>query len=101
MPISVREEPAHHFQILVDGRFTCDAYHQFLDAVEWAIESSKSVTFDLYHTEYMEGSALGLFLIARSGLPHKNAILKVNQDSEIEEMLEAANFDKLFAIQRA
>lgn len=100
MSITVREEPANHFQISIGGRFTSDAYRSFLEAIDWVDPASKSITFDLHATEYMEGSALGLLLLARREFPHKNTILKVNNDSDIDEILELAHFDRLFAIKR-
>ena len=99
MPVSVKEDPANHFHIAVDGGFTRNTYPCFIDAVNWVLRSSKSVTFDFQKAEYIEASALGLLLLARGELPHKNAILKVNEGSDFEKLLETSRFGELFTVQ--
>jgi len=85
--------------IKIDGRFDFGSHHDFRDAYRGSSESGTVFTLDMSSTEYMDSSALGMILLLKEHAGTLGGDIKiVNASSEIKNILEIANFDKLFSV---
>jgi len=87
--------------IKISGRFDFSIHRDFRQAYEGAKPTSNKPCFvvDLSETEYMDSSALGMLLLLREHAGDDNANVKItNCRPVIKEILDIANFDKLFSI---
>ena len=87
--------------IKIKGRFDFDIHKEFRDAYEKLaaqIEDPKFI-IDLMDTEYMDSSALGMLLLLRDHAgSDKSKVMIINCDKVTKEVLDMANFDKLFTV---
>lgn len=90
--------------ITITGRFDFGIHREFRNAYEKAdtkVPQPKYVV-DLGGTEYMDSSALGMLLLLREHAGGDRAdVTIINCRAVIKEILDIANFDKLFAIKSA
>jgi len=85
--------------IKIDGRFDFGSHHDFRDAYRGSSESGTLFMLDMSNTEYMDSSALGMILLLKEHAGTLGGDIKiVNASSEIKNILEIANFDKLFSV---
>ncbi len=87
--------------IKISGRFDFSIHRDFRHAYEKAKPTSSQPCFvvDLSGTEYMDSSALGMLLLLREHAGSDNSNVKItNCRPVIKEILDIANFDKLFSI---
>jgi len=87
--------------IAITGRFDFTLHKEFREAYTEANKGGavNSYIIDLSGTDYMDSSALGMLLLLRefAGGDKGNIQIK-NCNSEIKEILEISNFDRLFNI---
>jgi HptB-dependent secretion and biofilm anti anti-sigma factor len=101
MTIDTNYDPvANAFVIKVSGRFDFGVHQGFRSAVEQITSKMKIIVVDLYATEYMDSSALGMLLVLRDKVNTNQQTIKlINTRPEVKKILEIANFDKLFNLQ--
>ncbi len=87
--------------VRLSGRFDFNAHREFRAAYEPLMTDSsvRSVNIDMGGVEYLDSSALGMLLMLRdkSGAANK-ALALVNIPAPVKQVLEIANFGKLFKI---
>lgn len=86
--------------IRLSGRFDFNAHREFRDAVDQVLKSEpQEIQVDFGAVDYLDSSALGMLLMlrdkARGG--GKNVSL-ANCRGAVKQVIEIANFGKLFAI---
>jgi len=87
--------------ITISGRFDFSIHGGFRQAYEKSESKSKNPNFviDLSGADYMDSSALGMLLLLREYAGGDDAKVKIaNCRPVIKEILDIANFDKLFSI---
>jgi anti-anti-sigma factor len=83
--------------IAVAGKFDFQVYEEFRTAYSSTAGSGVSYTVDLSDTEYLDSSALGMLLLLREHAGGENAEIEIVRASpEVRNILEVANFGKLF-----
>ena len=85
-----------HSVIAVDGRFTFDVRDQCLAVIDAVPPRARRITIDLTRTEYLDSAALGMLIRAREKFKGAQLGLKVKAKSPASEILEVANFHKMF-----
>ena len=94
-----KSDDSKQVTIKIDGRFDFGSHHDFRDAYRGANEAGTVFVLDMSKTEYMDSSALGMILLLKEHSGTLGGDIKiVNATSEIRNILEIANFDKLFSI---
>jgi len=87
--------------IAISGRFDFGIHREFRNAYEKAEVKTPHPKFivDLGGTEYMDSSALGMLLLLREHAGgDRSDVTIINCRPVIKEILDIANFDKLFTI---
>ena len=83
--------------IRVPERFDFSFHNEFRESYEKSTASQ--FVLDMRQTNYMDSSALGMLLQLKERSSGKaDAVKIVNVRPEIRQILEIANFDKLFSI---
>lgn len=88
--------------IAINGRFDFGVHREFRVAYEKAETKTPHPRYivDLRNTEYMDSSALGMLLLLREHAGGDKADVLISHCGPvIREILNIANFDKLFKIQ--
>ncbi|MDH5517290.1 MAG: STAS domain-containing protein [Gammaproteobacteria bacterium] len=100
MSISVeKSDDGKKVVIKIDGRFDFSSHHEFRDAYRGATEAATIFILDMTSTEYMDSSALGMILLLKEHSGTLGGDIKiVNANAEVKNILQIANFDKLFSI---
>jgi len=102
MSIKGNLEPDNNMlRIEIDGRFDFTLHKEFRDIYTNSNINSKVSKYiiDLTATNYMDSSALGMLLLLREYAGGESAQIEViGCNSEIKEILEISNFDRLFKI---
>ncbi len=97
MAISTKTDTTKQI-IQVKGRFDFSVQAEFRQAYE-SVEPSMQFIIDFRDADYIDSSALGMLLLARDYAGGDNAKIEiVNCGSEIKNILEISNFQKLFKI---
>ena len=88
-------------EVRLSGRFDFNAHRDFRNAYEPLMAESdiRAVTIDMGGVEYLDSSALGMLLMLRdkAGAANK-ALTLTNVRGPVKQVLEIANFGKLFPI---
>ncbi len=88
-------------EVRLSGRFDFNAHREFRAAYEPLMTDSgvRSVAIDMGGVEYLDSSALGMLLMLRdkAGAANKSLTL-MNIRGAVKQVLEIANFGKLFKI---
>jgi len=88
-------------EVRLSGRFDFNAHRDFRNAYEPLMAESdiRAVTIDMGGVEYLVSSALGMLLMLRdkAGAANK-ALTLTNVRGPVKQVLEIANFGKLFRI---
>lgn len=102
MPLQTQVSPdGSKVTIAIAGRFDFGIHREFRNAYEKAEVKSGTPSYivDLGGTEYMDSSALGMLLLLREHAGgDRSEVTIVNCRPVIKEILDIANFDKLFTI---
>ena len=91
-------EQGNTITIKVSGRFDFSAHQEFINAYRDVPKGEKSFIVDLSATEYMDSSAMGMLLQLREHGDKASQIELTQANSNIQEILRIANFDKLFKL---
>jgi anti-anti-sigma factor len=87
--------------IRLQGRFDFNAHRDFREAVDASLAdaSSREVMVDLADVDYLDSSALGMLLMLRDKAKASGrAVSLANCRGAVKQVLDIANFSKLFAI---
>ena len=87
--------------IAINGRFTFEDHREFRKAYNDCLEIKgvKKVAIDFLRAEYLDSSALGMLLMLRERAKSMNVdVSLVNAKGSVYQVLEIANFHKLFSI---
>jgi HptB-dependent secretion and biofilm anti anti-sigma factor len=86
-------------RIKLAGRFDFNSHREFRAAYEPLLENTevRSLIIDLGSVDYLDSSALGMLLMVRDKVATANkTILLANAQSGVKQVLDIANFSKLF-----
>ncbi|MCW5619942.1 MAG: STAS domain-containing protein [Burkholderiales bacterium] len=90
-----------HVRISLNGRFDFSAHRIFRESYAPSLESKeiKEVEIDLGSVDYLDSSALGMLLMLREKAQAVNKSVSLsNCQQAVRQVLDIANFSKLFAI---
>lgn len=88
-------------RIAISGRFDFSTHREFHDASQRPLHepAAKCIEIDLGAVDYLDSSALGMLLLLREKAAAVDKTLSLtNCRGVVSEILEVANFAKLFAI---
>lgn len=83
------------------GRFDFNSHREFREAVDSALDAgdTREVAVDLGSVEYLDSSALGMLLMLRDKAQGAGkSVTLANCRGSVRQVLDIANFGKLFAI---
>jgi anti-anti-sigma factor len=86
-------------RIKLVGRFDFNSHREFRAAYESLMDNAevRTLVVDLTGVDYLDSSALGMLLMVRDKASSANkAILLANAQSGVKQVLDIANFSKLF-----
>jgi len=86
-------------RIKLAGRFDFNSHREFRAAYEPFLENAevRSLVIDLGSVDYLDSSALGMLLMVRDKVATANkTIVLANAQSGVKQVLDIANFSKLF-----
>ncbi|MES2771848.1 MAG: STAS domain-containing protein [Pseudomonadota bacterium] len=87
--------------VSLNGRFDFNSHRDFRASYEPLMENQviSSITIDLAEVDYLDSSALGMLLMLRdkAGVA-KKAVALTNPKGSVRQVLDIANFGKLFQI---
>jgi len=89
--------------IHIDGRFDFNLHKDFRELYSSYNSEAKIKEYiiDLSETKYMDSSALGMLLLLREYAGGDSGNIRIKGcNSEITEILEISNFDRLFKIDK-
>ncbi|MEK6662467.1 MAG: STAS domain-containing protein [Pseudomonadota bacterium] len=87
--------------LTINGRFDFSIHRDFRANYEQILGASgvRELDVDLKGVDYVDSSALGMLLLLREKATTKNIQMKlVGAQSAVRQVLEVANFGRLFAI---
>jgi HptB-dependent secretion and biofilm anti anti-sigma factor len=82
-------------------RFDFSSYRKFRESYEPALENPrvKSIIIDLSHVQYIDSAALGIMLLLRDKARMAGKQISIaNPKGAVKELLDIANFNKLFSV---
>lgn len=98
---TVVEKVGESAVIRLSGRFDFNAHRNFREAVDkaLALPETSAIGVDLAEVSYLDSSALGMLLMLRDKARAGNhAINLLRATGSVKQVLEIANFSKLFTI---
>lgn len=96
--ISSESDDGRVVTIQVDGRFDFATHQAFMQAYKAYTPGEKRFIVDLRNTDYLDSSAMGMLLQLREYSRNDEQIELVNGNDAVNEILQIANFDKLFRV---
>lgn len=87
--------------IKMAGRFDFNSHRQFREAYQQVMDNPavKEIEIDLGAVDYLDSSALGMLLLLREKTAAANKPLAlINCRGVVQQVLDVANFNKLFTI---
>jgi len=97
--VSEKSGDGKQVTIKIEGRFDFGSHHDFRDTYRSNNDPGTSFSLDMSATEYMDSSALGMILLLKEHASTLGGEIEiVNASSDIKNILEIANFDKLFKV---
>lgn len=84
--------------IHVSGRFDFAAHEAFLQSYRAYARGEKRYVVDLSDADYLDSSAMGMLLQLREYSENASDVELMNGNDTVRELLEIANFDKLFKV---
>lgn len=93
-------ESADKRQVLlkVSGRFDFSSHREFSSAYKQFPKADRQFVVDLSATDYMDSSSMGMLLQLREHASAAKPVTLANPNEMVREILQIANFDKLFTI---
>lgn len=88
-------------KIAMSGRFDFNSHRQFRDAYDAIMQNpdAREIEIDLGAVDYLDSSALGMLLLLREKTSNANkSMALINCRGVVQQVLEVANFNKLFTI---
>lgn len=85
--------------IKVAGRFDFSTHQDFVQSYKGFSKGEKSFVVDLAGAEYLDSSAMGMLLQLREYNRLGEQVVLVNGNQAVNDVLQIANFGKLFVIQ--
>jgi len=102
MPMQINtNEDGHKATLRLEGRFDFNASREFRDSYERILSQREveSIDVDLSDVNYLDSSALGMLLLLREKTePVGIKIILANSRGAVRQILEVANFHKLFTL---
>ncbi|CAK0748421.1 STAS-domain containing protein PA14_20770 [Gammaproteobacteria bacterium] len=102
MPMQLNiDEAGHKATIRLEGRFDFSANREFRESYERILSQKgiESINVDLSAVNYLDSSALGMLLLLREKVePSGIKLSLVSSNGAVRQILEVANFHKLFAM---
>jgi len=92
---------SHKATIKLEGRFDFGANREFRENYERILSQSEieDIAVDLSAVNYLDSSALGMLLLLREKIESTSIKLSlVNSHGAVRQILEVANFHKLFTM---
>jgi anti-anti-sigma factor len=87
-------------EILIDGVFDMEIYHDFNNAYKNHLDTTECFIVNLSQTDRIDSAALGLMLLLRQNAgADKSQITLLNPNERVMKSLKTAQFAKLFNIQ--
>ncbi|NPA72002.1 MAG: STAS domain-containing protein [Gammaproteobacteria bacterium] len=88
--------------ISVDGSFDVSVYDAFKAACKLNMTETNRFVIDMKEASYMDSSALGMLLLLREKTAGDRGRIKIiNVGQSVQKVLEVAQFQQLFDIERA
>ncbi|HEY3433941.1 MAG TPA: STAS domain-containing protein [Rhodocyclaceae bacterium] len=87
--------------VRLQGRFDFNSHREFREAVDGVLQQSAvhEIVVDLGNVEYLDSSALGMLLMVRDkARSTSKEVALANCKGAVKQVLEIANFSKLFTI---
>lgn len=87
--------------ISLSGRFDFNTHREFRSAYEDALkaEGIKALEMNLSGVDYLDSSALGMLLMLKERATARNVQISIsNCQNSVKQILDIANFSKLFTI---
>jgi len=87
--------------VRLQGRFDFNSHREFRECVDGVLQQTaiREVVVDLGEVEYLDSSALGMLLMLRDKARGSNKEVSLaNCKGAVKQVLDIANFSKLFAI---
>jgi anti-anti-sigma factor len=86
--------------IRLQGRFTFVDHRDFRQAIKGQLEGKcTAIEIDFGRVEYMDSAALGMLLLAKEGAAAVGKTVSlINCRGDVQQVLDVANFQKLFTI---
>lgn len=87
--------------LILSGRFDFTLHKEFRDAYEQALTTKtvKEIIINLHDVDYLDSSALGMLLLLKDRAAQNGAtVLLSNCRETVRQILEIANFHKLFTV---
>jgi len=100
MPISVDKMDGANVRLLLDERFDFGVVDEFRRCYGDLKEiNNKTLVIDFAHTRYMDSSALGMLINARSYFSDSNVKIKIiNTNDQVRKIFSISRFDTKFDI---
>jgi anti-anti-sigma factor len=86
--------------IVLQGRFDFNAHREFREAVDQAVkDAAAQIHVDLGGVDYLDSSALGMLLMLRDKAKSAGKEVALsNARGAVKQVIDIANFGKLFAL---
>ncbi len=91
----------NHANLALGGRFDFNATREFREAYEQILahKDLEAINVDLANVDYLDSSALGMLLLFKEKAgPGGVKLSLVNSRGGVRQILEVANFHKLFTV---
>ncbi|HEX5337986.1 MAG TPA: STAS domain-containing protein [Gallionella sp.] len=91
-------------RISMSGRFDFQVHREFKDAYTQLMDNAavREIDIELSRVEYLDSSALGMLMLLNERAKAANrSVSLLNPSSVVAQVLEVANFGRIFNIKRA
>ena len=88
-------------RLILNGRFDFSSHREFRNACDEALQTPeiKGIEADFSRVDYLDSSALGMLLLVKEKATSANKSLALaNCRGVVQQVLDVANFHKLFTI---
>lgn len=100
LEVQIRDNVA---RIIMSGRFDFQIHRDFKDAYSKLFENAavQQIEIEMSKLEYLDSSALGMLMLLNERARSANkAIILSNPSRVVNQVLEVANFNRLFTIKK-
>lgn len=95
---AVESEDNRQVLLKVTGRFDFSSHYDFSTAYKQFPKGTRQFVVDLADTDYMDSSSMGMLLQLKEHASGETPVSLINANEAVKEILQIANFDKLFTI---